>query len=368
MTNPSKKKNNHYVPRTYLRRFAPANGRQIGLYNISSHLLIEKAPIKSQCSRDYFYSKNPAYEERFAVVEAIQEKLLDEVLRSKVLPLKGSRDMTDLESGMMFQAGRTAASVAHANHMANQFGKAMLNHSLQREGKQELLEFLPSVTITVTNAVFDSIRQHLQMQPLIADLDCSLFLNETEEDFLTSDHPVVLCNGLPASFSKERTVGFASRGLVILYPISPRALIIWTDTEAYKIATGGDATCLIKNLREIIDLNLSQFANADENVYFANVGRVRRTIDAFRQREISVRPARPTIKETMTNVGSRRQVLLLQLERLIPRFVKPKIMTVRHSALEGRFRTGDKMVRDPLIAKAVHLAMDEFDNVVPRSN
>jgi hypothetical protein len=81
-----KKKNNHFVPRSYLRRFCSASERQIGLYNIRSDREIEGAPIKSQCSRDYFYTKDPAHEDRFSEIEAEQVRLLNEIVASFALP------------------------------------------------------------------------------------------------------------------------------------------------------------------------------------------------------------------------------------------------------------------------------------------
>jgi hypothetical protein len=64
-----KKKNNHFVPRSYLRRFCSLSERQIGLYNIRSDREVEGAPIRSQCSRDYFYTKDPSHEDHFAEIE-----------------------------------------------------------------------------------------------------------------------------------------------------------------------------------------------------------------------------------------------------------------------------------------------------------
>jgi len=355
-----KKKNNHFVPRSYLRRFCSASERQIGLYNIRSDRELEGAPIKSQCSRDYFYTKDPAHEDRFSEIEAEQVRLLNEITASFALPPAGSDDRKLLDTCLMFQAGRTASAVAHSNHMANEFGKAMLYHHYARSEQKDILEFLPRVKISVVNAVFDSIRQHVLMTPLVEDLDCTLLVNRTGEDFLTSDHPVVQCNCLPMSSYPDRGIGFASRGLIVLYPISPRAILLWSDAEVYRVASEGGVLA-VSNARDVIDLNLAQFMGADENVYFSERRRVQETINAFRRNAATLRPPRPRIKDLPVITSDNRSGKLLLMERPQPRLAKPRGIAIRLAAAKGRFRLGDRLVRDPMRASFVKGAMDEFE-------
>ena len=246
MSSQPKKKNNHFVPRSYLRRFCSGSDRQIALYNLKSGQTVEAAPIKSQCSRDYFYTKNPIFEEGFAKIEGEQERLLSQIIASQSVPARGSVDRGLLSSGVMFQAGRTATTVANVDHMTNQFGKALLRLHFTKEDQTDLLEYLPKIDITITDAVMDAVREHLNMWPLIDDLDCTLFLNDTDEDFLTSDHPVALCNSLPVSHAFDRRTGFSSRGLIIVYPISPRALLFLSDAEVYKVEKNSDGASTLK--------------------------------------------------------------------------------------------------------------------------
>jgi hypothetical protein len=184
-----KKKNNHFVPRSYLQRFCSGSDRQIALYNLKSGRTVETAPIKSQCSRDYFYTKNPIFEEHFSEIEGEQKRLLNDIIATQSVPTHGSSVRSLLSGCVMFQAGRTATTVANVDHITNQFGKALLRHHLTNEGRTDLLEDLPKIKLTITDAVMDAVGRHLAMSPLIDDLDSTLFLNDTDEDFLTSDHP-----------------------------------------------------------------------------------------------------------------------------------------------------------------------------------
>jgi hypothetical protein len=132
---------------------------------------VEAAPIKSQCSRDYFYTKNPIFEQSFSEIEREQNRLLSDIIASQSVPARGPLARGLLSSGVMFQAGRTAMAVANVDHMTNQFGKALLRHHLTKEGDTDLLEYLPKIEITMTDAVMDAVGRHLTMWSLIDDLD-----------------------------------------------------------------------------------------------------------------------------------------------------------------------------------------------------
>lgn len=345
MASGSKKKNNHFVPRSYLRRFCSGSDREISLFNIKSGKTITSAPIKSQCSRDYFYTKNPLFEDEFAKIEVVQKFLLDEILSSQIPPQPGSRRRSELSSGIMFQAGRTASAVVLTDHLTNQFGKSLLRHHFERNGKVKLLEHLPRVEISMVDAVMDSIGQHLLMGPLIDDLDCTLFLNATSEDFLTSDHPVVLCNSLPGGRASDRKIGFASPGLIMLYPISPRAILFLSDPKAYAVESQNGRT-LLRREQDIVDLNLAQFGNAHENVYFSNAANVQRTLHQFKVQSDAVRIARPDVSETTFKAPDGRNGILLHMLAETRRQRLPSAVQVRYSFRRRKQKEKNTLTRD----------------------
>ena len=109
-----------------------------------------------------FLFEGPKFEEFFGVVEAEQSHLLDKIIDSERIPSAGSSERTSLFNGIMFQAGRTASTVANMDHMFEQFGKAVLRHHFERDGEHELLEYLPEVRFaTTTEALIAAIRRHL---------------------------------------------------------------------------------------------------------------------------------------------------------------------------------------------------------------
>src|ERR1700761_8825720 len=142
MSRSPKRKNNHYVPKYYLKRFRSKSDRQIGLYNLNSGAQTDEAPIKSQCARSYFYSKNPIFEDRLSALEAKQTLLLERIISQNHAPIQGTSDRQMLSAGIALQEGRTVSSAMQADRLADQFGRAMLRRSLESEGKFELVEAL----------------------------------------------------------------------------------------------------------------------------------------------------------------------------------------------------------------------------------
>ena len=213
----------------------------------------------------------------------------------------------------------------------------MLRHHFEREGNTELLEYLPKVQLNTIDGVMDSISHHLTMYPLLSDLECTLIQNGSGEDFLTSDHPVALCNSMPARFA---ALGYASRGLIVLYPLSPRSLLILSDSEIYMVASRNG--CLTaQRAKDFIDLNLMQFGNANENVYFADPARVERTLETFRRREDILRPSRPAVSEANAILPDNRRATVLKMDPITRRLSLPRgIVLFDGQRGPGSFETG----------------------------
>jgi hypothetical protein len=343
-----KNKNNHFVPQSYLERFHSVSDRQVALYNLKSGRTIETAPIKTQCSRDYFYTRNPIFEDRFSEIEGRQKRLFAEIITKESVPATGSIERSALSTSIMFQEGRTVTAVQKSDHLTNQFGKAMLRARFEADGNTELLEYLPQVNISQIDGVMESVLQHLLMAPLIDDLDCTLFINKATEDFLTSDHPIALCNNLPATSALYgANVGFSSRGLIILFPLSPRALLFLSDSEVYRVAKANTGAAVIANKKEVVELNLAQCLNAFENLYFSSTDRVKESLVSFRDRRESLRKARPSLKETTLPSGANRKKVLLQLPSQTLRLSLPKIVAIRLAVAKSKYVLGDAFERNP---------------------
>jgi hypothetical protein len=359
-----KKKNNHFVPKSYLVRFKSASDKQVGLFNLKSGLIVETAPIKSQCSRDYFYSKNPVFENEFIKLEGQQKSLFTKIIGDTYVPALDTSDHHAVLGLIMFQAGRTATTAEHQNHIANEFGKAIMRKSFEREGRNDLIEHLEKVKITMPGAVLDAIGQHLAMYPLIGDLDITLFLNKSSENFLTSDHPVALCNNLPPNASPfGANVGFASRGLIICFPISPRVLLFLSDPEVYKVEKDGRNVAVVRKARDAIELNLAQCFNAHENLYFSSAKKVEQTLMAFKKRREILRTAPPPASETSAITPSGRKGVLLSMPAPNRRMVLPTAVTIRRAVKTAKYVLGDAFQRDPARIAVVRAELDRIQKL-----
>lgn len=78
-------KNQHFVPKTYLRPFANNDQRSINLYALGPKRFVEGAPIKSQCSRNYFYGSEPAFEKFIQFFEGRYGQTMGRLQQRKIL-------------------------------------------------------------------------------------------------------------------------------------------------------------------------------------------------------------------------------------------------------------------------------------------
>jgi hypothetical protein len=352
-------KNNHFVPRRYLKRFRSVSDRQVALYHLKSRRIVETAAIGDQCYRNYFYTKNPAFETTFTTLENSHEGLYERMIAEEFAPIPETPDRHTLSAAVLFQEGRTVTTVDRATHLASELIKKVLRIQFEKEGKTDLVEFLPGVKITLPDAVMDAIMQHLVMYPLINDLDCTLFVNRTAEDFLTCDHPIALGNNMPASSPSSGASGFASRGLMIAIPLSSHALALLSDRETYKVTRNGRGVAYLTDASEVVGLNLAQCAIARENLYFASAARIRRSLDEFEKRREDLRRPPPSMVETPMQRQGRNGVML-GMERPTQRLSLPKVVQLRSAARTGRYVLGDAFARDPLRAAAVKAELNRL--------
>ena len=63
-------KNQHFVPRCYLKAFTVGGeNKAINIFNIDHSRYIPGAPVKNQCSGDYFYGQDQRLEDAIRSIE-----------------------------------------------------------------------------------------------------------------------------------------------------------------------------------------------------------------------------------------------------------------------------------------------------------
>jgi hypothetical protein len=139
--------------------------------------------------------------------------------------------------------------------------------------------------------------------------------------------------------------------LIIVYPISPRALLLLSDAEVYKVEKNSAGASTLKRRQEVIELNLAQCGNAYENLYFASLARVQATLEAFRK-ALGCREAAPSCAQRNA-VSVRGQ----SSRRFVGHITAGK--TFVHAAKTGKYKLGDGWVRDPARVQVVRELREE---------
>ncbi|CAN7715406.1 DUF4238 domain-containing protein [Variovorax sp. LjRoot175] len=173
-------KNQHFVPRCYLRPFTlDGADAAINLYNVDRKRFIPRAPVKHQCSGDYFYGQDPLLEAAIQSVESAYANALRQMLSPGYILLDEHRDTLRkfwlLQHLRTEQASQRSVEMAHATETV-----AGIDSS--------------SFRLKIREAVLLAMRIFAQSMHSVDDLKVCLVRNRTKIPFVTSDDPAILAN------------------------------------------------------------------------------------------------------------------------------------------------------------------------------
>lgn len=262
----SKRKNHHYVPRFYLKRFSVnGEGKTIGLYNYKNKVFIPNAPIKHQASKDFLYGKDDGTESDLAKLESAISKLFHYWTEEKILipPPKDSKAFSAIKRFILYQIYRTPKAGNEAlEHLNDAFQKFIPFIEPNNADKFKELK------IVHEEATLLMLLHSADKEYLLNYLDCKFIVNLSELSFITSDSPVILYNQyMEKSGTYIGATGLPSKGLQIFYPIHPRLMICLYDPNVYNC---GDTTNCIstEEIDDIHQFNVMQFLNSDSQLFF----------------------------------------------------------------------------------------------------
>jgi hypothetical protein len=252
-------KNQHFVPRCALKPFSlNGEGKAINLFNIKGERLIQNAPVKGQCARDYLYSKEDLKAEKMlTMLEGYYARIVQQLSSDGAL----SRD--DIEMLRMFiliQMRRTELAIE------------------QLRGSHELMaektyigapEQKPTDHRTDRELMHTSLRFAVRMIPFAKDLKIAVFRNKTDIDFVTSDNPGLLTNRFHFQKLNTNKFGISNSGAILSMPLSPRMSVIFYDTGTYSMPNASGTPFIeITNSADVLALNQMQYLSAAKNIYF----------------------------------------------------------------------------------------------------
>lgn len=260
------KKNQHYIPKFYLRNFSiELNNNQIGLFNIFSGLYVEKGKLKTQGCKNYYYGEDGILEDMLSNIEGYLATEIREIINRFELPRKGSNGHENLLHFIALMDLRNPTLIDYIRNTTD----LLRDRLLDIHKDTDVNSLVPD--ISHEEAIGISLSNLVEVVKNLRDLDFKLLINETEYPFITSDFPIVKYNQFleKKKFPHGKT-GYGNIGLQIFIPISPKLIILFYDAKIYKVGFKNQRNLSIKSKNDINNLNVLQFLNSYNIVYFNN--------------------------------------------------------------------------------------------------
>ncbi len=250
------KKNQHYVPKFYLRYFSfRKNLKQIGIYNVNNNFFKQDVPLKHQCSKDFFYGEDERIENFLSKLEGQFDSCIKQIILNEDLLKKNQEELHKLLTFLVITDIRSLTNIENMKNFHERVNSLDAEYNFPDLGHQRIVDIIFSAFLDVL--------------PTVLDLEYKLFKNETNTAFISSDFPIskynLLFENLPKYFS---STGYRSKGLLVFLPISPFLTVVFYDKSTYKIGNKKDQVIPIANKLEVDQLNLLQILNSNEIVFF----------------------------------------------------------------------------------------------------
>jgi hypothetical protein len=248
-------KNQHYVPRCYLRAFTEnAEGKRVNMFNIDRQSMISLAPVRHQCSKAYFYGKDERLESAIQSLEAGYADVLRRILHKEYVIAEA--DVVLLQRFWLFQFLRTEAASMRSVQVMNGATEAM-----GLSGSEYRLE--------IKSAVRSAMRTFAENMDIMNDMSTCLVRNESEIPFITSDDPAILTNRLYLEYLPRhgKSFGLRQSGNVTILPLTPSILFLGYDSNIYTIRDRRGWVSL-KTAKDARAFNEHQFLNCRANIFF----------------------------------------------------------------------------------------------------
>lgn len=247
-------KNQHFVPRCYLRPFTAESANVvINLYNIDRKRFIVGAPVKHQCSGDYFYGKDPHLEAAIQAVEGAYGNALREILSAGYRLRDEHRDL--LRKFWLLQHLRTEQASQRSVEMA---------HATEAVAGVENSGF----RFQIKEAVQMAMRIFAESMDIVDDLKVCLVRNRTSVPFVTCDDPAVLSNRWHQQRQRSSGLSFGlhSAGALFFLPLSPELLCLGYDGDVYSVPHN-EGWVEARRESDVQAFNEHQFLNCRANIF-----------------------------------------------------------------------------------------------------
>lgn len=253
----SSNKNQHFVPRCYLRPFtAEGGGKAIHLVNLDLEKAILGAPVKGQCSGDFFYGEDLKLEKRLQDFEGRYATRLAAILAPDYRLTDEDSDL--LREFWVLQHQRTEAASRAVVDIYDQMDKEL--------GPQS-----PNVKTDIKDAVQTAMKIFFEVRDVLSDLKVRLIRNQTDRPFITSDDPAVMTNRwhLTDARAKGMAPGLQNAGMTGLLPLSPTVMAVIFDGDMHSLPHEHGWLDLTSEA-DVDAFNEHQVLNCYANLYFGD--------------------------------------------------------------------------------------------------
>lgn len=260
----TEKKNQHYIPKFYLRNFSiNGKGKQIGIFNVHNDFFFPMAPLKTQGSKNFFYGYDGVVEDRLSNIEGFLSSVIRGILTNKILPQKNSTEYIDLLAFVGLTHLRNPVIIENIKNST----AIMKERILEIDSKSDVENIIPLVSHDeAIDVAISNLRLIIEN---IRDLNVKLLINKSRVPFITSDFPIVRYN----QFLEERKwmhgkTGFGNTGLQIYIPLDNEIALFFYDSEVYKVGFNKWNYFEITNVSDINQLNTLQILYCLDTVFF----------------------------------------------------------------------------------------------------
>ena len=246
------RKQNHYVPRFYMKRFG-STGRSIHLLNTTSMKAVPDASIAKQCQRKNLY--NSGLEDALSKLESF--------IASEIYRADGYAQVTT-ELWRLFVATQYVR-VPRKSDPGTKFMEAVADYWLewQLENNSEIRDRDTSYTITG-----NSIEMLLGALPSLLSSMRGLkarVVSIESPRFILGDKPVVLYNQYCEQVEHYAGLGSNRSGVQLFMPLSPKEYLLLYDGQIYDYVKSQEVT-----YADVETLNMLQIVQSESNVYFSS--------------------------------------------------------------------------------------------------
>ena len=266
------RKNHHFVPQFYFRRFS-SDGRSICALMRGTGHVVRRASIKGQASKDWFYGSVEA-ESALSEIEGHCSAALRELAALKDPTQLSAEHIEGLLIHLTLQRSRTEAARVAGQPIHDKMAQLVVEmgasnaDGLSDDQRALILDNLDSWQADPVAAQGLEMATAMQSAEALSDLRPLLLVNTTNRPFIFGDAPVVFYNPYCRDVTLRGVLGFASPGLLVILPLDSRTCFLLVDAEVYRVRASANNRVSVRDLRDVAALNKLQLHAASGCVYF----------------------------------------------------------------------------------------------------